>query len=248
MGRQSEGTVLAVLVKLLAFLVRLLAVLGCLLAVLGSPTRAQPTHPASVRAWQALSAQKQDDSLSLCEEAILRCCTPNQPATKATWRCFEANSCEGLFTVHSTIKRQAPQGACNYYSKVLANLNGDTVFDEEDSIFGVDSGLTTITTSTNPPTPSPTTLKPNEGRSNKPWLTPPPRVIDGLTPHPRIQPISIIINIISPAEGGQVYVVQSLQQAKMSCSGGLQGCIEEVCGGQAGDFRECVLACTASCI
>ena len=43
MGRQSEGTVLAVLVKLLAFLVRLLAVLGCLLAVLGSPTRAQVT-------------------------------------------------------------------------------------------------------------------------------------------------------------------------------------------------------------
>ena len=55
MGRLGEGTVLAVLVRLLAVLLRLLAVsvrlmavlvrplavLACLLAVLGSPTRAQ---------------------------------------------------------------------------------------------------------------------------------------------------------------------------------------------------------------
>jgi len=63
-----------------------------------------------------------------CQTAILRCCTPDTPTTNATWRCFEKNSCGGLFVVHSNDTRtNLALGACAFLSKVR------DLIDEEDN-------------------------------------------------------------------------------------------------------------------
>jgi len=63
-----------------------------------------------------------------CQTAILRCCTPNTPTTDATWRCFEKNSCGGLFVVHTNDTRtNIALGACAFLSKVKE------LVDEEDN-------------------------------------------------------------------------------------------------------------------
>jgi hypothetical protein len=51
-----------------------------------------------------------------CQTAILRCCSPNTPTTDATWRCFEKNSCGGLFAVQT--RSNNALGACAFLSKV----------------------------------------------------------------------------------------------------------------------------------
>ena len=75
--------------------------------------------------------------LNKMNDLICRCCTPNTPTTDATWRwvlinseewmfdgtfdgrCFEKNSCGGLFVVHTndTVTNVA-LGACAFLSKV----------------------------------------------------------------------------------------------------------------------------------
>merc|ERR1719367_607723 len=69
-------------------------------------------------------------SATTCQTAILRCCTPNTPTTNATWRCFEKNSCGGLFVVHDkndTDQNNIALGACAFLSQVKE------LVDEEDN-------------------------------------------------------------------------------------------------------------------
>jgi len=58
---------------------------------------------------------------SPCQEAILRCCSPGQAATGATWRCFEQNNCAGLFTAHEEGTSRTDLGACAFHTDVLKN-------------------------------------------------------------------------------------------------------------------------------
>merc|ERR1712130_166317 len=68
-------------------------------------------------------------AVTTCQTAILRCCTPDTPTTNATWRCFEKNSCGGLFVVHSNDTRtNIALGACAFLSKVK------DLIDEEDNV------------------------------------------------------------------------------------------------------------------
>lgn len=73
-----------------------------------------------------------------CQTAILRCCTPNTPTTDATWRCFEKNSCGGLFVVHTndTLTNIA-LGACAFLSKVKELVDEE---DNTDSTVSVRNG------------------------------------------------------------------------------------------------------------
>jgi len=72
---------------------------------------------------------EEESAATTCQTAILRCCTPNTPTTDATWRCFEKNSCGGLFVVHTndTVTNVA-LGACAFLSKVK-----DLVAEEKNS-------------------------------------------------------------------------------------------------------------------
>jgi len=80
-----------------------------------------------------------------CQTAILRCCTPNTPTTDATWRCFEKNSCGGLFVVHTNDTRtNIALGACAFLSKVKE------LVDEEDN-----TDSTVIVRNGGRPNPSP---------------------------------------------------------------------------------------------
>jgi len=80
---------------------------------------------------QKFSEEESDmiSAVTTCQTAILRCCTPDTPTTNATWRCFEKNSCGGLFVVHSNDTRtNIALGACAFLSKVK------DLIDEEDKI------------------------------------------------------------------------------------------------------------------
>merc|ERR1712233_198465 len=74
-------------------------------------------------------------SATTCQTAILRCCTPDTPTTNATWRCFEKNSCGGLFVVHDkndTDRNNIALGACAFLSQVKE------LVDEEDNTESTD--------------------------------------------------------------------------------------------------------------
>merc|ERR1712198_285554 len=80
---------------------------------------------------QKFSEEESDmiSAVTTCQTAILRCCTPDTPTTNATWRCFEKNSCGGLFVVHSNDTRtNIALGACAFLSKVK------DLIDEEDNV------------------------------------------------------------------------------------------------------------------
>merc|ERR1712198_144753 len=80
---------------------------------------------------QKFSEEESDmiSAVTTCQTAILRCCTPDTPTTNATWRCFEKNSCGGLFVVHSNDTRtNIALGACAFLSKVK------DLIDEKDNI------------------------------------------------------------------------------------------------------------------
>jgi hypothetical protein len=70
-----------------------------------------------------------------CQTAILRCCSPNTPTTDATWRCFEKNSCGGLFAVQTRTNNAL--GACAFLSKVKELVDEE---DNTDSTVSVRTG------------------------------------------------------------------------------------------------------------
>jgi len=73
-----------------------------------------------------------------CQTAILRCCTPNTPTTDATWRCFEKNSCGGLFVVHTNdTETNITLGACAFLSKIKELVDEE---DNSDSTVSVRNG------------------------------------------------------------------------------------------------------------
>lgn len=73
-----------------------------------------------------------------CQTAILRCCTPNTPTTDATWRCFEKNSCGGLFVVHTNdTETNITLGACAFLSKIKELVDEE---DNNDSTVSVRNG------------------------------------------------------------------------------------------------------------
>jgi len=73
-----------------------------------------------------------------CQTAILRCCTPNTPTTDATWRCFEKNSCGGLFVVHTNdTETNITLGACAFLSKIKELVDEE---DNTDSTVSVRNG------------------------------------------------------------------------------------------------------------
>merc|ERR550517_572872 len=69
---------------------------------------------------------------SPCQEAILRCCSPGQAATGATWRCFEQNNCAGLFTAHEEGTARTDLGACAFHADVLNSLDYDVDYDNDE--------------------------------------------------------------------------------------------------------------------
>jgi len=98
-------------------------------------------------------------SATTCQTAILRCCTPDTPTTNATWRCFEKNSCGGLFVVHDkndTDRNNIALGACAFLSQVKElvdeedNTESTDVSFEEDNTDSTDSTDVSVRNEGNP--------------------------------------------------------------------------------------------------
>merc|ERR1712130_434878 len=81
-------------------------------------------------ATSAQSARETTTRVSACETAILRCCSPGLPAIDSTWRCFEKNNCDGLFSVLGPLEdidgpahnNKQNLGACAYFPMLLEKL------------------------------------------------------------------------------------------------------------------------------
>jgi len=99
-------------------------------------------------------------SATTCQTAILRCCTPDTPTTNATWRCFEKNSCGGLFVVHDkndTDRNNIDLGACAFLSQVKELVDEedntestDVNVDEEENTDSTDSTDVSVRNEGNP--------------------------------------------------------------------------------------------------
>jgi len=99
-------------------------------------------------------------SATTCQTAILRCCTPDTPTTNATWRCFEKNSCGGLFVVHDkndTDRNNIALGACAFLSQVKELVDEedntestDVNVDEEENTDSTDSTDVSVRNEGNP--------------------------------------------------------------------------------------------------
>jgi len=111
-----------------------LLLLACVSSFSFLPVTAAPNRSAAQEEGEMIGPKNFEDpelisSATTCQTAILRCCTPDTPTTNATWRCFEKNSCGGLFVVHSkddTDQDNISLGACAFLSKVKE------LVDEED--------------------------------------------------------------------------------------------------------------------
>jgi len=97
---------------------------------------------APIQEGGLIGPEKEESELisaaTTCQTAILRCCTPNTPTTDATWRCFEKNSCGGLFVVHTNdTETNITLGACAFLSKIKELVDEE---DNNDSTVSVRNG------------------------------------------------------------------------------------------------------------
>merc|ERR1712198_780623 len=131
MGSQAGNlsTTQSMLTTLLSSSMSTTLLLLCLLVSFSSLVAAAPQR--GLIGPQKFSEEESDmiSAVTTCQTAVLRCCTPDTPTTNATWRCFEKNSCGGLFVVHSNDTRtNIALGACAFLSKVK------DLIDEEDNV------------------------------------------------------------------------------------------------------------------